>query len=82
MPPTVKKPEGKQSWRTVSELAKFLGLSTRTIERQWTEGRLPEPFRTDEGVKLWSPEQCEALLTARLGRLPEARRAERRITPR
>lgn len=82
MPSAVTKPEGYESHRTVSEVAQFLGLSTRTIERHWREGRIPEPAHRfgNMGTKLWSPEQCNEMLVMRLGRLPSARAAKRRIT--
>jgi excisionase family DNA binding protein len=83
LPPAVTKPKGYENWRTVSEIAKYVGVSTRTVERWWKEEKLPEPFRFgNQGTKLWSPEQCAALLVQQIGRLPSSRASERRITRR
>lgn len=81
MSPKVKKPEGRESWRTVAEVAHFVGTSTRTVERWWREGRLPEPERFGkQETKIWSPEQCAKILEYRMLRLPSTRAARRRIT--
>lgn len=80
MPAKVKKPEGREQWRTVSEVAEYVGTSTRTIERWWKEGKLPEPERFgDAGTKIWSPQQCSEILGYRILRLPSTRAAKRRI---
>lgn len=77
----VKKPEGYENFRSVSELAEYVGVSTRTMERWYKEGVLPEPERVGGlGMKLWSPDSSAAVLNYRIGRLPSSVESERRIT--
>lgn len=45
--------------RTVGQLAKYLGVSARTVERWHAAGKIPKPVQVDErGWKFWSHEQC------------------------
>jgi predicted DNA-binding transcriptional regulator AlpA len=77
----VKKPEGYEKFRTVAELAQYVGVSTRTMERWHKDGVLPRPERVGPmGMKLWSPDQASAVLERRIARLPSTERSERRIT--
>lgn len=81
MSPSVAKPEGYESYRTVSELGKFVGVSTRTVERWYAEGDIEPPaHRTDSGVKLWDPTQAARILEQRLARTSAQKAKERRIT--
>lgn len=80
MPPPMK-PEGYENHLTVSEMAKFLGLSERTIEHWYAKGKLPKPAKLGErGTKLWSPDQRNEALNVRIRSLPSVRAAKRRIT--
>lgn len=74
------KPEGFERHRTISELAKFCGKSTRTMERYYARGELPEPHRTEAGMKLWSPEACAQVLQSVISKLPSEKAKKRRIT--
>jgi predicted site-specific integrase-resolvase len=60
------KPEGFGKYATVAELARFLGVSDRTIERWYTSGEIPAPAHvTEAGWKLWSPAQRTEILKVR-----------------
>jgi excisionase family DNA binding protein len=57
------KPEGCEGYRTVAELAEYVGFNVRTIERWAAAGRIPAPERTSrQGWKLWSPTQAIEVL--------------------
>lgn len=59
--------EGHNSHRTVAELAEFLGVSPRTIERWHKDRKIPDPdVVTAAGWKLWSKEQASEILNALL----------------
>jgi len=56
-------------YSTVIGIAKMVGVTTRTIERWYTQGIIPEPeLRTQLGAdgrpgwKMWSPEQNKLIL--------------------
>jgi DNA-binding transcriptional MerR regulator len=72
-----RKPEAFKNFRTVSELADFLGVSERTIEKWYRGEGLPIPQRLADGTKVWSPQQCQAILRAYK---TELSKKERRIT--
>lgn len=74
------KPEGYETWRSVSELAKYVGVSVRTIERWWNEGKLPKPHFCEDGMKLWSPTASAKVVAMRLDNLPSEVARQRRIT--
>lgn len=74
------KPEGKENWRSVSELAAYCGVTSRTIDRWLREGHITETMKTDNGMRLWSPTDAAKALEYRMLRLPSARLARRRIT--
>lgn len=77
----MKKPEGCESFRSVSELARFVGVTSRTIERWYASEVIPTPAQvTDTGMKLWSPEQAQTVLDFRMSKLPTERMRRRRIT--
>lgn len=68
------KPEGFKSYRTLVELAEFLGVSPRTTQRWYAAGLLPEPDFTEGGLKLWSPDQAAEALNKRILRKERLRR--------
>lgn len=78
--PSAVKPEGLESYRSVSELAAYTNVSSRTIERWWKEGHIPETLKTNDGMKLWSPDAAQKVLEYRMLRLPSTRFSRRRIT--
>lgn len=79
--PSAVKPEEFKSYRTVSELAKYVGVTPRTIERWFKEGVIPtEVVRLKDRTKLWSPDQASKVLEYRILRMPSVRDARRRIT--
>lgn len=52
------KPPGYEKHYTVHDLASFLGVSDRTVERWHSKGKIPQPDHvTGTGWKLWSTEQ-------------------------
>jgi DNA-binding transcriptional MerR regulator len=54
---------------TVADLARMTGRTTRTIERWWADGVIPEPaHRNDKGWKLWTPEQATEVLDVAIRR--------------
>jgi DNA-binding transcriptional MerR regulator len=60
------KPEGFRNHWTVAELARFLGVSDRTIERWYKSETIPAPAHvTEAGWKLWSPAQATEILKVR-----------------
>lgn len=63
------KPVDLRDHRTVAELAEYVGVSTRTVERWASNGTIPEPAAvSDQGWKLWSPEQCGEILHSEIER--------------
>lgn len=75
-----KKPQGYETFRSVSEIAKYVGVSARTVERWYEAEVIPPPaHRTEAGIKLWSPEQCQRILDWRISQLPSEKRRQRRI---
>lgn len=76
------KPEEYKSYRTVSELAEYVGVTPRTIARWFAEGVIPTDVVRygPTGTKLWSTDQASKVLEYRMIRLPSARFARRRIT--
>lgn len=65
---------------TVATLARFVGVSPRTIERWSAAGRLPKPqLRQRDGAKLWTPEQARTVLNERIRKSPREIRRRRRI---
>lgn len=57
------KPQALRNHRTVSELAEYVGVSARTVERWAANGDIPEPAAvTEQGWKLWSPQQASNIL--------------------
>ena len=53
----------KKGHRTVAELAAFLGVTPRTIERWYADGKIPKPAHVDgRGWKFWSASQCREIL--------------------
>lgn len=80
--PSAVKPERYKNFRSVSELAQFVGVTSRTVERWFADADIPEPeYVTRDGMKLWSPDQCTAILEFRMRKLPSRQKAERRINP-
>ncbi len=77
--PSSKKPYEFHGYRTVSELAAYVGVSARTVERWWVNGEIPEPVRTEAGMKLWGPTQCRMILDRQWHKTKAAKKAERRI---
>ena len=68
-----------KGYRTVAELAKFLGVSDRTIERWYAAGKIPKPAHIDErGWKFWSHEQSREILEWHLNR----KKTDKRTSPR
>lgn len=47
---------------TVAKLARFVGVTPRTIERWYVLGKLPEPEYLPSGTKQWTPAQARAVL--------------------
>jgi hypothetical protein len=80
--PSAVKPEGYEGHYSVADLAKYVGVTPRTIERWYVSQKIPAPAATTVpgGMKLWSPAQARKVLEDRMVRLPSARRAARRIT--
>lgn len=62
----MRKPAGCERYLLPAELAGFLGVTTRTL-RRWCgdETFPPASTRTEQGYKLWSPEQAQAALAWR-----------------
>lgn len=61
------KPKGCESYRTVSELAEYVGVSARTVERWHRNGKIPNPaVVTEAGWKLWSGDQASKILSSLL----------------
>lgn len=52
---------------TTASLAKFVGVSERTIERWWKAGKLPQPemIRRSDGTKFWNAAQARKVLEER-----------------
>lgn len=51
-----------KGYRTVSQLAAYLGVSTRTVERWYSTGKIPKPALVDDRRwKFWSDEQCREI---------------------
>lgn len=50
-------PKGRM---TVGQLAAFLGVSERTVERWWAAGKLPTPERHGK-VKTWTTAQARII---------------------
>jgi excisionase family DNA binding protein len=49
--------------RTVAELAQYLGVTSRTVERWYAAEKIPAPAYVDErGWKFWNVEQCKEIL--------------------
>lgn len=73
------KPEGFKDHHTVSEMASFLGVSGRTVERWYVAGTIPAPAKvTDDGWKLWSPAQVTEILRRELHRRKSDGRTRKR----
>lgn len=75
----VNKPEGYERFRSVSELAEYVGVTPRTIERWWTAGKLPVPSYMDERLKLWSPSECTEILRIAQANLPSTKSERNRL---
>lgn len=63
---------------TIHTLATFCGVTDRTMEKWYAEGKLPVPTLVRRGTKLWTPSQAREVLEFRKNQTPEARK--RRIT--
>jgi DNA-binding transcriptional MerR regulator len=80
--PSAVKPDRYRNHRSVAELAQYVGVTARTVERWAADALIPEcEHRTKDGMKLWSQEQCAEILEFRLRKLPSRQREARRITP-
>jgi DNA-binding transcriptional MerR regulator len=54
---------------TVADLARLTGRTTRTIERWWRQGVIPEPeHRNEKDWKLWTPQQAQQVLEVAIQR--------------
>lgn len=52
---------------TIREIARYLNVNERTVERWRDSGKIPPPAQiTEAGWKLWSPEQVAGMLQFRL----------------
>lgn len=63
------KPPGYERHHTVHDLAVFLGVSDRTVERWHSGAKIPWPDHvTGTGWKLWSPSQVTEIFHSDLVR--------------
>lgn len=49
---------------TVAGLARFCGVTSRTVERWYASGKLPEPTRA-KGAKVWTAAQARQIFNER-----------------
>lgn len=67
--PRPRKEPGFERYMFPSELAAYLGTTTRTIRRWMNDPTFPKPTtRTEHGHKMWSPEEARKCLRWRLNR--------------
>lgn len=60
------KPDGKANWKTLGEMAEFLGVHRQTVTRMVRRGLIPAPeYENERGWKLWSPDAQTAALARR-----------------
>lgn len=51
----MKAPQHRDRWYRSSEVAKILGVSSRTLYRMLTDGRIDEPMRDPRnGYRVWT----------------------------
>jgi predicted DNA-binding transcriptional regulator AlpA len=47
---------------TTAQVARLLGVTTKTLYRMLHDGRVPEPYRNpDNNYRVWVPQQIEAI---------------------
>ena len=47
---------------TTTQVARLLGVTTKTLYRMLRDGRVPEPVRNpDNNYRIWIPQQIEAI---------------------
>lgn len=72
------RPEG---FRTIAELAQYVGVSKRTIQNWIATLKVPDASVVyGNGLKLWSPTDAHKVLIHRQKTLTSTRVAKRRIT--
>lgn len=65
----VEKGDDYRNHFTVGQLAAYLNVTTRTVRRWVSEGKIPQPAdRSPTGWSLWTPDQARQILDWRLGR--------------
>lgn len=47
---------------TIHTIAELCGVTDRTVERWYADGKLPVPYRVIKGTKCWTPAQAREIL--------------------
>lgn len=73
------KPKGFHNYRTVPEMARFIGVSSRTIKRRYAAGNMPACYVMDNGTKLWCPKCADEHMKRQHEKTPQGRKEKRRL---
>lgn len=68
------KDPGQEKYMLASEIAAYLGVTSRTVRNWMHDPTFPKPERNSKGYKVWSPEQARRCLKWRMKRVPPVAR--------